>query len=188
MNPPKEKPEAGLEAVPKAVPTDVAKDVPTIDLMQAADDVKALAKMFRSVLAIGDALEQVGNLRNAATEATRQRDAFRAERDALHAERDAAQYEVTAAHKRVADNQGESVMVLNTARAQAVRIVEDAKREAQRLTAATQADIAGRGTELAAARAERDRVNDDITAAKATLASLQSQIAAVKLAVATLAG
>lgn len=172
---------------------DVATDTPEaapplVDLMQAASDVQALSKSFQAVLTVGAALQQIGSLGQATAEATKQRDALRAERDAEAALLFEAREQVDATKQVVNDATTEALQIVAAGRDQAATLIADAKATANALVRTAQAGIDARQGEIDAQVATLATLNDTIAAARITLQSLDEQIAAVRKAAATVAG
>lgn len=140
---------------------------------QHADAVRALAKPFRAIIALGDYLDHLGALDRAAVEAQTKTDQVHAQRDQAIADLQVAKAALTGAQQNVIAAQEEAAKVIAAANATSVEIVANANAEAQAIADKASMALAGVDAQIRAANAERDRVMALIDEQRVTLAGLQ---------------
>ena len=156
------------------------------NLKQVADDVRNFSRTIRSVLALAEALDEIGSIEQTRREAILAADVARKDADVALAEADKAKADLDTARGRIKTAELRAVEVREAAEALALDIVAEAKRDAQQMcTEGTEALAAAR----AAARAEEERAGrslqktEDLTkevkALEGKVAKLRAQAAKI---------
>lgn len=102
-------------------------------LAKAADDIKKLAVRLKPILELGEVLEGIGSIENAASEADRRKqDAYSAAEAAKEAQT-AAEGQLAEAQQRVTDAHNEAAGVKSAAEIERVSIIQKASQEAARI-------------------------------------------------------
>jgi len=156
------------------------------NLKQAAEDVRALSRMFKGVTTLADVLDEIGSIEQLEREAKmRAENAGKAanQADALAKE---AKSDLAKAKEKVKAAEDKAAEVVADAAAQAAKIVADAKAEADALLSGVQdkclaanATLGEIHASIEAAQKARNTAEAECSAVEAKLAKIKAQVAKV---------